>query len=91
MFNKLWNKALEIHGGKISSGLLEAANEFLKDYEKTYIKFWTADWTNDQKELGAVHEARMIGKKYFGITSEAFEFIQFKVENTYKSQLKPLD
>lgn len=86
MFNKL-----KIHGGTVTSTLIESANEFLKDYEHAYIKFWCAPWSEDQAEIGAVKALEMIGKKYFGISEEAFHFIQYKVESIHKTQLKPID
>lgn len=91
MFNRLHlNDKLIVKNGLVTTGLLEAANEFLKDYEKIYKAFWLAPFDNDQREIGAVYQAREIGKKYFGITQEAFDFIQFKVEKTNKSELKPI-
>lgn len=90
MFNFLKRRNLR-NEGIICNGLGNAAIEFLKEYERVYKGFWTSDWDNDLKELGAVHEARYIGKKFFGISQEAFDFVQFKVENNYKTQLKPID
>lgn len=77
--------------GVICNNLGNASGEFLKHYKQLYIDFWNADFGEDQRELGAVNEARFIGKRFFGIGQEAFDFIQYEVERNYPTQLKPID
>lgn len=79
------------HNINNDSLLIKSANEFLKDYEQAYVLFWNAPWAEDQKELGAVKALEAMGKKYFGISQEAFNFINYKVENLNKRQIKPID
>lgn len=58
------------------------ANDYLKHYEKLYETFWNAEPFEDVANYSMVYEARYVGKKYFGIESEAFDLIQYKIENS---------
>lgn len=86
MFNFLKRRNLR-NEGIICNGLGNAAIEFLKEYERVYIEFWTSDWDDDLKEMGAVHEARYIGKKFLVSLRKLLTLCSLKLKITIRHSL----
>lgn len=64
------------------NNLFNNADEFIKHYNNLYRQYWNTRYDlQEENTIGALFEAEFIGRKFFGITEEAFQLVKYRVEN----------
>lgn len=80
LYRKLISKRFN-NKNVMKNALITNADAFIRHYENLYREYWmTRDEINEENTIGALYEAEFIGRKFFGLTEEVFNLIQYKIQ-----------